>query len=236
MMSPKLPEPTQLPRERAFLVGVEIRGQEYILPLSDSLTELARLADTAGLEVVGELTQKLERPNPQTLLGSGKVEELKALVEDTLAEVVIFDDELSPRHQRELERVLGPRVRVLDRRTGQVVTLTPSECRFRYRDSVFKTGEPGRYIVLAVQYRLARGGAPALRYAEVVRDLAARGVRSPSLGDVRRSVLDIRRSKSMVLDPGDPNHRSCGSFFVNPIVTAEELRRIRARARAHCSR
>ncbi len=115
MMSPRVPEPTQAPRERAFLVGVEIHGQEQLLPLSDSLAELARLAQTAGLEVVGELTQRLDRPNPQTLLGSGKVTELKALLEETLAEVVIFDDELSPRHQRELERVLGTNVRVLDR-------------------------------------------------------------------------------------------------------------------------
>jgi UDP-N-acetylmuramate dehydrogenase len=64
-----------------------------------------------------------------------------------------------------------------------------------------------------------------------VKDLAGRGIRSPSLADVRRSVLDIRRSKSMVLDEGDPNRRSCGSFFVNPVVTAEEFRRITERAR-----
>jgi len=114
-MPAKFPEPTRPPRERAFLVGVEIRGQESLLPLSDSLAELTRLAETAGLEVVGELTQKLDRPNPQTLLGRGKVEELKALVKETLAQVVIFDDELSPRHQRELERALGEAVRVLDR-------------------------------------------------------------------------------------------------------------------------
>jgi UDP-N-acetylmuramate dehydrogenase len=120
-------------------------------------------------------------------------------------------------------------VRALDRRSGEIVTLTPPECQFRYRDSIFKTGRAGRYVVLAVEYHLAQGGAPALRYAEVARDLAARGIRAPSLGDVRRSVLDIRRSKSMVLDPRDPNHRSCGSFFVNPVVPAEELRLIRER-------
>jgi UDP-N-acetylmuramate dehydrogenase len=120
-------------------------------------------------------------------------------------------------------------VRALDRQSGRVVTLTPPECEFRYRDSVFKSRMPGRYIVLAVGYRLAQGGAPVLRYADVVRDLARRGIRSPSLADVRRSVLDIRRSKSMVLDDDDPNHRSCGSFFVNPIVTADELCRIKER-------
>src|SRR5882724_9514745 len=126
------------------------------------------------------------------------------------------------------ETVVG--VRALDRRTGQVVTLSPAECGFAYRDSAFKSGTPGRHIVLAVGYRLARGGAPAVRYADLVKDLDRRGIRSPSLADVRRSVLDIRRSKSMVLEPDDPNRRSCGSFFLNPIVAAAELARIEERA------
>ena len=114
-MTKKIPQPTTLPRERAFLVGVEIHGQPNLLTMEDSLNELALLCDTAGLEVVGELTQKLTRPNVETLIGSGKVEELKALVEDSLAQVVVFDDELNPRHQRELERALGTNVRLLDR-------------------------------------------------------------------------------------------------------------------------
>lgn len=114
-MPKKSPEPTASPRERTFLVGAELYGQVQLLTLDDSLAELALLADTAGLEVVGELTQKMEHPNPVTFIGSGKVEELKALVEETLAEVVIFDDELSPRHQRELQKHLGNSVRVLDR-------------------------------------------------------------------------------------------------------------------------
>jgi GTP-binding protein HflX len=114
-MAKKSPQPTLPPRERAYLVGVEIFQQKQLLALDDSIRELALLADTAGLEVVGELTQKLERPNPETYIGSGKVAELKALVEETLANVVIFDDELSPRHLRELERILGQNLRVLDR-------------------------------------------------------------------------------------------------------------------------
>ena len=107
--------PTAAPRELAFLVGVEVRGQEQILSLDDSLKELALLCETAGLEVVGELTQKLDHPNSETFIGSGKVEELKALAEDALAQVVVFDNELSPRHQRELEKHLGDNVRILDR-------------------------------------------------------------------------------------------------------------------------
>ena len=122
-------------------------------------------------------------------------------------------------------------VRALDRRSGQVVKLSPDECGFTYRDSLFKRGEPGRYVVLAVGYRLVPGGKAAVRYRDVEQDLERRGVRAPSLAEVRESVLGIRRSKSMVLDEDDPNRRSCGSFFLNPIVTGAELQRIEERAR-----
>jgi GTPase len=114
-MAKKIPESTTPPKERAFLVGVAIFKQPGLLTLSDSLRELALLAETAGLKVVGELTQKLNRPHVVTYIGPGKVDELKALAEETLSQVVVFDDELSPRHQRELEEALGANVRVLDR-------------------------------------------------------------------------------------------------------------------------
>jgi len=125
------------------------------------------------------------------------------------------------------------RVRALDRRTGQIAMLSPAECALGYRDSVFKSREPGRYIVLDVGYRLVPGGAPLVRYADLAQDLARRGIRSPSLAEVRRSVLDIRRAKSMVLSADDENRRSCGSFFVNPIVPSAEAERIAARAGRH---
>lgn len=114
-MAKRTPEPTTPPRERAFLVGVEIYQEKKLLSLDDSLAELALLADTAGLEVIGEMTQKLDRPNPETYIGSGKVDELKALAEETLAQVVVFDNELNPRHQRELETLFGEKTRILDR-------------------------------------------------------------------------------------------------------------------------
>lgn len=114
-MAKKISQPTTPPRERAFLVGVDIHNQQKHLSLEDSLAELALLADTAGVEVVGELTQKLNHPHVETYIGPGKVEELKALAEETLSDVVIFDDELSPRHQRELEKALGLKIRVIDR-------------------------------------------------------------------------------------------------------------------------
>jgi GTP-binding protein HflX len=123
-MSKKKPEATLPPRERAFLVGVEFKGRRTILALNDSLAELALLADSAGLDVVGELTQKLDRPHAMTFIGAGKVDELKALAEETLTQVVIFDEELNPRHQRELEKVFGldAKVRVMDR-TGLILDI-----------------------------------------------------------------------------------------------------------------
>jgi len=120
-------------------------------------------------------------------------------------------------------------VRALDRPAGRVVTLTVRECAFAYRDSRLKSGAPDRYVVLAVTYRLVPGGPPGLRYADLERHLDARGIWSPSLADVRLSVLAIRRGKSMVLEAGDPNQRSCGSSFLNPILSPEELRRIEPR-------
>ncbi|CAG0936148.1 GTPase HflX [Thermoflexales bacterium] len=86
-----------------------------MLTVEDSLEELSALADTAGLEVVGEMTQKLDRIEPSTFIGKGKVEELKTWQSELNFEVALFDDELSPRHQRNLEQVLGDQVRVLDR-------------------------------------------------------------------------------------------------------------------------
>jgi len=84
--------------------------------MADSLAELALLADTAGLKVIGALEQRLERPNPATLIGSGKVEELVALRADTGANVIIFDEELSPAQQREIEKAIrNDSVKVLDR-------------------------------------------------------------------------------------------------------------------------
>jgi GTPase len=114
-MAKKVAEPTRQPRERAFLVGVALRSEPSLLSLDDSLEELALLADTAGLEVVGEISQRLDTPHPQTYVGSGKIDEIKALVEETLAQVIVFDNELAPRQLRVLEEEMGVNVRIIDR-------------------------------------------------------------------------------------------------------------------------
>jgi UDP-N-acetylmuramate dehydrogenase len=117
-------------------------------------------------------------------------------------------------------------VRAVDRPARALVTLGPAECAFGYRDSAFKSRTPERYVILAVTYRLRPGGSPAVRYAELARHLEARGITAPTLADVRESVLRVRRAKSMVLDPDDPNRRSCGSFFLNPVVPALVAERV----------
>jgi GTP-binding protein HflX len=102
--------------ERVFLVGLGSKGNEVTLwSVDDSLAELARLAETAGLTVVGSTYQKLESPHPSTYIGSGKVEEVRQAIQADEAGVVIFDDELSPAQQRNLEKHFGENVKVLDR-------------------------------------------------------------------------------------------------------------------------
>lgn len=114
IISPKFYETAQ-PKERAFLVGAELKHERPLLPVEDSLLELSRLADTAGLLVVGQTIQRFERPDSATYIGSGKVEEVKILIGELDAGVVIFDEELTPRHQRELEKLFGDDVKVIDR-------------------------------------------------------------------------------------------------------------------------
>jgi UDP-N-acetylmuramate dehydrogenase len=118
-------------------------------------------------------------------------------------------------------------VRVLDRRDCKVLELPPSECAFGYRDSVFRRA-PDRHVVLAVTFGLRANGAPTLRYRELADALANEP--APTLAATRAAVLALRRKKSMVIDAADPNRRSAGSFFTNPIVTAEVAEHLAARA------
>jgi GTP-binding protein HflX len=99
--------------ERAILVGID-RPRTDGWALEDDLAELERLVDTAGAVVVATATQRLERPNPRTFIGSGKAEEIEQLAGDLKATVVVFDEELSPSQQANLEKLL-PLVRVIDR-------------------------------------------------------------------------------------------------------------------------
>lgn len=121
-------------------------------------------------------------------------------------------------------------VRAIDRRTGDDVELTAAECQFAYRDSVFKHALKDRYLITHVAFRLQPGAPPAIRYAELSRALGA--TPTPTLAATRSTVLALRRSKSMVHDLADENHRSAGSFFTNPIVPEALLRQARESAEA----
>ncbi len=111
-------------------------------------------------------------------------------------------------------------VRVLDRRDGTEATLRPAECGFGYRDSALKQ-HPGVFVVLTVTFGLTRSAlSMPVGYAELARRLDVAVGGTAPLADVRAAVLELRRGKGMVLDPGDPDSRSAGSFFTNPIVPA----------------
>jgi UDP-N-acetylmuramate dehydrogenase len=116
-------------------------------------------------------------------------------------------------------------VRCFDRKTKAFVTLENADCGFAYRTSIFNSSERERYIVLSVTFRFCKGGQPKIGYKDLKEHFDER---RPSLGEVRDAVLRIRRSKSMVIVSDDPNSKSAGSFFKNPVVEQEKLEEIRS--------
>lgn len=124
-------------------------------------------------------------------------------------------------------------VRVYDALKEEVRNWTPRECAFAYRDSFFKRAPAGRFVVLSVRFALRAGGEPSVLYGELKRALSetdeiGRSQRV-SLARVRDTVLRLRRGKAMVLDPEEPNSRSAGSFFTNPIVSVEQADKLTQR-------
>lgn len=119
-------------------------------------------------------------------------------------------------------------VRAIDRQTLNSVELAAAECRFAYRDSFFKSEAPERFIVTQVRFKLAERAPAPVRYPDLQREVARRGLTSPTLAELRECVLTVRGEKSMLFDTSDPNGRSCGSFFLNPIVSPADVERVRA--------
>ncbi len=115
-------------------------------------------------------------------------------------------------------------VRCLDRQSLEIVELSSEECGFLYRKSIFNSTAVGRFIVLSVTFSLVENGEPKIAYKDIRECFADR---KPTLAEVREAVLTIRRAKSMVIDPDDPNSRSAGSFFRNPVVSNDEFAKIR---------
>jgi len=120
-------------------------------------------------------------------------------------------------------------VRALDLKDDRIVVLPKPACGFRYRTSIFNTTERGRYIILRVNYRLKRGGAPSLKYADLQKYFAERKT-PPSLAETRNAVREIRLSKGMLIVPGDDDCRSAGSFFKNLVLSEAQFKDLAQRA------
>lgn len=120
-------------------------------------------------------------------------------------------------------------VRVLDLEQDKILGIENRDSGFAYRTSIFNSSARGRYIVLYVSYALRPGAAPYIEYADLKKFF---GGKSPSLQETREAVRQIRRSKAMLLVEGDPDCRSAGSFFKNPIITSEQYDDIRNRPAA----
>ena len=117
-------------------------------------------------------------------------------------------------------------VAAFDRVTRVSVRLSRGDCGFAYRMSRFKREDAGRFMISEVAFRLKRGAAPTVTYADVVDDLAQQHVQCATVQQVRDAVLRVRRRKGMVLDAADSDTRSVGSFFMNPVVDRTTFERI----------
>jgi len=120
-------------------------------------------------------------------------------------------------------------VRAFDLKHGKALVLPSEACGFRYRTSIFNTTERRRYIISRVTYRLTPGGSPSLKYADLQKHFAGAG-NPPSLAQVRTAVRQIRQSKGMLIIPGDPDCRSAGSFFKNPVLSENQFHHLSRRA------
>jgi UDP-N-acetylmuramate dehydrogenase len=122
-------------------------------------------------------------------------------------------------------------VLVFDLNDGQVRELCAEACGFQYRTSIFNTSEPGRFIILRVTYSLTPGGKPRIEYADLKKHFAG-FQQTPSLTSIREAVRRIRAAKAMLITPGDEDCRSAGSFFKNPVLSADQYDELMRRAAA----
>ncbi|MGH9857759.1 MAG: UDP-N-acetylmuramate dehydrogenase, partial [Acidobacteriota bacterium] len=126
------------------------------------------------------------------------------------------------------------RVEAIEVASGRHVSFSNEECLFAYRSSRFKYQDKGKYIITRVIYGLQPAGKPFVRYDELEHTVAALRAAGETyeneLALVRRAVLALRQKKSMLVREDDPNSRSCGSFFLNPVISEKEFRRLQAKA------
>ncbi|HST12335.1 MAG TPA: UDP-N-acetylmuramate dehydrogenase [Terriglobales bacterium] len=121
----------------------------------------------------------------------------------------------------------------IDLKTGKEEEFEKSDCGFAYRSSIFNTTEKGRYLITRVTFALVHDGEPHIRYADLQKYFAARGIGQdgkPTLVEVREAVREIRASKAMLIAPGEEDSRSAGSFFKNPVLPAEDFDALKEKA------
>lgn len=123
------------------------------------------------------------------------------------------------------------RLRAYDRQSDRSVELSHGDCRFTYRSSIFNTAAKNRYVVLEVVFALSQNCAPAIRYPDLLREFESKNG-TPTLAEVRAAVRRIRQRKAMLLVDGDPDCRSAGSFFKNPILTQQQFNALQSIAGA----
>ncbi len=199
---------------RALLVGVDLVGSNPVLSVDDSLTELAQLSRTAGIEVMGTVQQKLRNHHPATFVGKGKIEEIRELAADRQVNVVVFDDELAPSQQRALEESL--KLAVIDR--SQVI-LDVFAQRARTREgglqvqlAAYEYQLPrlaGAWTHLSRQFgRGATRGGPGETQLEVDRRQARQRI-----ADLRRQIERVREQRQLHRD-----HRREGGLSTVALV------------------
>jgi len=164
----------------------------------DRLVELTVTNGLAGLECLSGIPGTVGGTPIQNVGAYGQE------VSQTIDRVIVYD--------------------MVERRTR---SLASGDCGFSYRMSRFKATDAGRFVVCGVAFRL-RQGPPTTTYADVGAYLTRHNISAPTLADVRRAVLEVRRSKGMVLDTADPDTRSVGSFFMNPVIAVDVRDRIAA--------
>ena len=182
--------------------GIRARGEEQVIVRAaagepwDDLVAWTTARGLAGLECLAGIPG---------LVGATPIQNVGAYgqeVADTLIDVTVWD------RQQQCERVL-----------------LAADCAFGYRSSAFKGPLRGRFAVLSVRFGLHRGAPTPPRQGELQRRLAA-NIGPPTPEALRLIVMDLRRAKGMVYDPGDPDTHSAGSFFVNPVVSVEHAQHI----------
>ncbi len=187
-------------RERALLVGVERPGVTW--PLASSLEELRRLAETAGVEVVAQTSQRLERPNPHTFIGSGKAAEIAETCLANAIDVVVFDDELTPSQQSNLERAFGREVKVIDR-TALILDIfglhaTTKEGRLQVRLAQNEYLYPRLRGMWAHLASNRMGGGVGSRFGEGESQLEVdRRIVRDRITSIRRQLKDLERNRAV---------------------------------------